>query len=87
MKYKTIVITRTCADGPALYRDIGKRLREMRARNGETAQQVADVLGRARTSVTNMELGNNAIMLHDLYTLALHWKVNISALLPKDTRR
>jgi transcriptional regulator with XRE-family HTH domain len=54
----------------ALYRSFGRGLREAREEAGLTQRQVAERVGLTRTSVTNIERGNQHIALHQLFLLA-----------------
>lgn len=47
------------------YRGVGKSIKIARERAGLSQSDLARVLGLARTSVTNMELGNQVISLYD----------------------
>jgi transcriptional regulator with XRE-family HTH domain len=66
----------------AVYRAFGRALREARAEAGLTQREVAARVGLTRTSITNIELGNQHIALHQLLLLADAVGVEPGALLP-----
>lgn len=68
----------------ALYRAFGRALREAREQAQLTQRQVAERVGLTRTSVTNIERGNQHIALHQLFLLASAVGVEPTALLPSD---
>lgn len=53
-----------------LYREFGRLLRQRRKGAGLTQDDVANRVGLARTSITNIEQGRQHISLHMLYELA-----------------
>src|SRR5580698_6733402 len=72
-------------DGKLLYELIGRRIREVRDQREEqmSQQQLADILGLTRTSVTNIEQGNQKITLEALYKFCNHFKIEVKDLLPR----
>lgn len=52
-----------------LYRHIGLKVAESRARLGLTQENVAGKIGLSRASLANIESGRQRIMLHQLYAL------------------
>lgn len=71
MKVKTKVHTRRVVDVPALYRDVGGRLRQARQRAKLTQEDVGIVLGMTRSNVANLEAGKTRILLEHVYNVAL----------------
>jgi transcriptional regulator with XRE-family HTH domain len=67
-----------------LYRAFGRVLREAREEAGLTQREVADRVGLTRTSITNIERGNQHIALHQLFLLAGAVGVEAPKLLPED---
>lgn len=71
-------------DVDRLYRSIGKNIRDLRKgkRPALTQAELADFLGITRTSITNIEKGNQRIPLHLLYILCSKLSVEISEVIP-----
>lgn len=67
-----------------LYRAFGRSLRAARGDAGLTQRQVAERVGLTRTSITNIERGNQHIALHQLFLLAGAVGVEPTTLLPHD---
>lgn len=65
------------------YLDLGKIIKKARINLHLTQQQLADLLGLNRTSITNIELGKQKILAHMLVDFAFQLKVPIDNLLPK----
>ena len=65
-----------------IYGVFGRRLREARVSKGLSQQQVADQVGLARTSVTNIERGSQHLPLHMAYRLAAVVGEDLKKLLP-----
>lgn len=67
-----------------LYEKIGQRIKEIREQSDSEIrqQQLADVLGLTRTSITNIEKGNQKITLDALYKFCDYFKIEVSDLLP-----
>ena len=53
-----------------LYREIGRRIREARLRVSLTQVELAHRAGLARTSITNIEMGNQQPTVHALWRIA-----------------
>lgn len=70
-----------------MYQELGRRARSARRKAGLTQQEVADRIGLSRTSVTNIERGNQQILLHMLYRLAAALGTDPLALLPDPDQR
>jgi transcriptional regulator with XRE-family HTH domain len=66
-----------------LYRQFGRRLRELREAAGLTQGEVADRVKLKRTSITNIERGRQHIALHQLFLLAAAVGKDPSDLLPE----
>ena len=73
-----------------LYVALGTKLRDLRegesgSRARFTQGELADLVGLKRTSITNIEKGNQTVSLHVLYRLCEALKADVAALLPKMT--
>lgn len=68
----------------ALYQAFGRGFRAARDEAGLTQRQVAERVGLTRTSITNIERGNQHIALHQLFLLAGAVGVEPATLLPND---
>jgi transcriptional regulator with XRE-family HTH domain len=64
-----------------LYQLVGGRVRAKRTAK-YTQAQIADLLQVSRTSITNLEKGNQKFPLHILYRLSLHLNCSMTDLLP-----
>ena len=53
-----------------LYKLIGQRIRKVREESHLTQQQLADLLQKTRSSISNIENGIQAIQLQNLYVIA-----------------
>lgn len=60
-------------------------LKQLRERNGETQQQIADLLGISRSSYTKYESGMHEPSLESLDLLARHFNVSVDYLIGRDT--
>ncbi len=69
-------------DDQQLFRLIGKRIRERRDEVGLTQAALAQLLGFERTSITNIERGNQKAPLPVLYRICAHLEIPIEELLP-----
>jgi transcriptional regulator with XRE-family HTH domain len=69
-------------DHDRLYADLGRLVRRHRQRLGLTQDQLAERVGLARTSITNIERGRQKILLHQLFQLAESMGVSAEAILP-----
>ena len=63
---------------------VGLRIAEARNAAGLTQQQLAEVIGLTRTSVTNMEVGRQSIDAVQLAQIARALRTTLDALLPAD---
>jgi transcriptional regulator with XRE-family HTH domain len=66
----------------ALYRAFGRALKGAREDAELTQKEVAQRVGLSRTSITNIERGNQHIALHQLFLLASAVGVEAATLLP-----
>lgn len=65
-----------------VYRQVGKRIGELRKRRNLTQEQLANAVGLQRTSITNIEMGRQKVLLHTLFELASVLRVCVEDLLP-----
>ncbi len=73
-----------------LYAALGAKLRDLResgsgSRVRFTQGELADLVGLKRTSVTNIEKGNQTVSLHVLYRLCEALKADVTTVLPRMT--
>jgi transcriptional regulator with XRE-family HTH domain len=66
----------------ALYQAVGARIRKRRDELGITQQSLGEQVGLSRTSVTNVEQGRQAILLHQLVQFARALGAEPSTFLP-----
>lgn len=66
-----------------LYAHLGAEIRRRREGLGLSQAQLADKIGVGRTSITMMERGAQAILVHQLLEIARALKVSPERLLPK----
>lgn len=71
-------------DVDRLYQEIGKAIHDLRQAKKPrlTQARLAEMLGVTRTSITNIEKGQQRIPLHLLYTLCAKLSVQISDVIP-----
>lgn len=69
-------------DHEQLYVAIGGRIKRLRESAGMTQERLANILELKRTSITNIELGNQKPTLDTLYRLCDHFGVEISKVIP-----
>ena len=65
-----------------LYLELGRRIRQLRERRKLTQLRLAQELGMSRTSVTNVEIGRQRLLIHQFVRLAQILGVPPSELLP-----
>lgn len=65
-----------------LYREVGRLIRQARKGAGLTQDELADKVQMARTSITNIEYGQQKVQLHTLYALAEVLNIAVKDLLP-----
>lgn len=66
-----------------IYLIIGRKIKETRTRLSITQTELAKRINMARTSLTNIESGEQKLPIHMLYKIALVLKVPITELLPE----
>lgn len=71
-------------DNDRLYTVIGRRFRDIRTNPEKklTQEQLADILGLERTSITNIEAGKQKPSIHVIYHLCAHFSLGIEDFLP-----
>lgn len=60
---------------------IGEKVRDARKLKGLTQEELADDLGLSRTSIANIERGNQNLSLYNLYMIAHRLDVDITEIL------
>lgn len=65
------------------YREVGRRVREVRKRTNMTQQFLATRVSLSRASITNLEMGRQKLMLHTLVSIASELHVSLEDLIPK----
>jgi len=70
----------------SIYGEFGKKVRDGRRARGVTQDTLAREVGLSRTSITNIELGQQAALLHQVYDIARALGVAVETLLPADDR-
>lgn len=66
-----------------MYKNIGVRLKIARRQKKFTQARLAGIVGLTRTSITNIEKGQQQILVHKLYELATALNLSAEALLPQ----
>lgn len=69
-------------DTNAFYRELGLSVRRAREASGLTQEELATAIGISRTSLTNMELGRQRILVDQLAGIASRLSVTIQSLTP-----
>lgn len=69
-------------DAENFYKRLGQRIREARTRSGLTQQDLAAKVDLTRTSVTNIELGRQKLLVHALVEMADALQITTDQLLP-----
>lgn len=72
-------------DPETFYADLGQRIREERIRHGLTQKDLADRVDLTRTSVTNIELGRQKLLVHTLVDIAEALNIAPGTLLPHES--
>lgn len=72
-------------DSENFYASLGQRIREERIRHGLTQKDLADKVDLTRTSVTNIELGRQKLLIHTLVEIAEALDLAPSTLLPQES--
>lgn len=65
-----------------LYKEIGKKIKELRGKAGLTQEGLAKDIGVSRASIANYENSNQAIYISDLYKIADVLHNDITEILP-----
>ncbi|MEQ8436537.1 MAG: helix-turn-helix transcriptional regulator [Ilumatobacter fluminis] len=65
------------------YGELGRSLRRFRTERGLTQEAVGDLVGLTRTSITNIESGNQPVSAWLLCQFARHLKCNLEELTPQ----
>ena len=65
-----------------LYRLIGAAIKKSRKDRDLTQEGLSDRVGISRASLANIETGRQRLLVHQLYRIAEHLGLEISALLP-----
>ena len=65
------------------YKQLGATIRHARAGLGITQADLAQIVGLSRTSLTNIELGRQRILVDQLAELASALHVSVSSLIPE----
>ena len=65
----------------SIYSAFGIRLRKLRQEKGITQENLANKVSYKRTTITNIELGNQKVLLHQVIELAEALEVPVSELL------
>jgi transcriptional regulator with XRE-family HTH domain len=65
------------------YPDFGRLVRMHRERQKITQEKLGEIVGFARTSITNIEKGRQHVALHQLYAIAEALQVPAEVLLPR----
>lgn len=71
-------------EGAALYATIGDNIRSARSAQNLTQAQLAEMVGLTRTSITNIETGQQRLPIDRLYDIADALGMQATALLPKN---
>lgn len=61
---------KTSEDEEKLHAALGKKIRELRQSSGLTQAELADRIAISRTSLTNVELGRQRVLVDQLYKMA-----------------
>ncbi|WP_408491980.1 helix-turn-helix domain-containing protein [Paraburkholderia sediminicola] len=69
-------------DTNVFYRGLGTSVRRAREASSLTQEELAAAIGISRTSLTNMELGRQRVLVDQLAGIASTLKVSIQSLIP-----
>jgi transcriptional regulator with XRE-family HTH domain len=67
----------------AVYRILGRRLRELREQKDIPQEELATFAGLTRSSIANIESGKQRVFVHQLLQFAARLKVGLNELLPE----
>ena len=68
------------------YEELGRNINAARRGKNVTQQQLADAIGISRPSLTNIEKGNQKILIHTVFELAGALGIDVAVLLPARNR-
>lgn len=68
-------------DDDLVYKEIGDRIKQVRTEEKLTQEKFADEIGVSRVSLANYESGKQSIYISDIYKIAAHFNIPISALI------
>jgi transcriptional regulator with XRE-family HTH domain len=68
-------------DADKIYKNLGKRIRDLRKSLGQTQEQLAKQVGISRASLANIEAGRQQVLVHHLFGLAGALQLDSPALL------
>lgn len=69
-------------DRDLVYRLVGHKVRDLRTMRGMTQASLAKRIRAARTTITNLEMGNQAVPLHQMFAIAAALETEVAELLP-----
>lgn len=78
--YRVVKVTRMVTQVEKPYVRLGEAMREARFALGLTQEEVATRLGMSRTSLTNIEIGRQRVLLADVFVFAKALKVTARSL-------
>lgn len=70
------------ADLDAIYKGVGQRVRKAREAKRLTQARLAEMVSLSRTSITNIELGRQKLLVHTLWDIAEALGVDVRQILP-----
>lgn len=70
-------------DEGLFYKEIGKIIRIERKNRSLTQEELSELLNASRTSITNIERGNQKVPLHMMYAIAIALEIDIQRLIPE----
>ena len=65
-----------------LYSTIGQQIKSQRSKLGITQQDLAESISMSRTSITNIEAGEQKVPLHTIYQICLYLDLDVFEILP-----
>jgi transcriptional regulator with XRE-family HTH domain len=82
MKRKSSIIEGNDETDEEIRKHVGKKIREMRNKLGQTAQRIADELGLSREAITHIETGRNNISAVSVWKLATLFNCAVADFFP-----
>ena len=70
-------------DTNIFYKEIGRRVKKVREARKMTQAALAERLDMTRTSITNIEKGEQKILIHTMVEIAQALRISLSSLLPE----